>query len=146
MKRSTIIAILSFISILLLTGCRRDNLGWPTKVSFEKDGGEKIVEPEYNDTAYALFIIDGTSTIRVSPPYTSPEVIVVSPDDEDPETLFHSTEELTFQYKWLTITVKNYFQSMKLKAEPNTTGQPRSLKLRAMIMNSGFVLTVEQKG
>lgn len=98
------------------------------------------MEPEYVDgDAYTLIIFDGTSEIIVLPPlYASPEVIVVSSDEDNQET--------TYQYKWLTITVKNHFRSMKFKVEPNTTGQPRSLKLRAMIMNSGFVLTVEQKG
>ena len=143
MKRSTIIAILSFIGIILLTSCRRDNLGWPTKVSFEKDGGEKIVEPEYVDgDVYHLDILDYDEPSENN----LPSVINVDFKRNDSET-DDSELETTFQYKWLTISVtKRHFRSMKLKAEPNATGQPRKLGLSGMIMNSHFVMDVEQKG
>lgn len=118
-------------------------MGWPTKVSFEKDGGEKIVEPEYVDgDVYHLDILDYDEPSENN----LPSVINVDFKRNDSET-DDSELETTFQYKWLTITVtKRHFRSMKLKAEPNTSGQPRKLGLSGMDGDLRIRIDVEQKG
>ncbi len=123
------------ISTLLLTGilgalCACDstnNFGYPSKITFANNGGEKIVQGD--DSFYNIEIAnyngDGKSTIPI-----------ISGNGND---------TLTVNYQWLTIKMKWGETKMILTAEPNTTHKKRTLYVRGSITDDFAEIKVEQQ-
>ena len=101
----TILSIFSLV--LLLSGCERmDNFGYPSKVSFGREGGIKVVSG--NDIFHYLEIAD----------YNGDGASSENSLDDD---------SLIVTYKWLTIKAKTRDNNLTIIAEPNPTGKSRKL-------------------
>ena len=101
----TILGIFSLV--LLLSACERaDNFGYPSKVSFGREGGIKVVSG--NDYFYNLEIADYNGDGECSQNSMDDDSLIVT-------------------YKWLTIKAKTRDNNLTIIAEPNPTGKSRKL-------------------
>ena len=118
----TILGIISLV--LLLSGCERmDNFGYPSKVSFGREGGIKVVSGDHY--LYNLEIAD----------YNGDGAGSENSLDDD---------SLIVTYKWLTIKAKTRDNDLTIIAEPNTTGKSRKLYIYGGVQNQFAEIKVTQ--
>ena len=131
MKRLLVFLTVILAGLFFLTGCVKDNWGWPREVVFEKEGGEKTIGTTHEgEHALSLFISDDTKEQTV--------YLDFFPLDYG--------EEASLQYEWLTVTVTKAYESMKLTVEPNTTGKPRTLWVYGHVFDWRFHVQIKQDG
>ncbi len=123
MKSKCLLYIVSFLSCLF-SSCNKDNYGFAEKVSFTSKGGEFIlVGAKYVQT----LIIEDYDGLGESSQNTL--------DDE----------EISASYLWLTAKTKPFSETISLIAEPNDSGNSRTLYVRATIGNSHAEIEVIQE-
>lgn len=127
MMKKTIKSLLLLGSFMVLCACdTSNNFGYPSKITFSNDGGEKIVQGD--DSFYNIEIAnyngDGKSSSPIMPG--------------------NSNDTLVVNYQWLTIKMKWGETKMFLTAEPNTTNKKRTLYVRGNITDDFAEIKVEQ--
>lgn len=118
----TILSIFSLV--LLLSGCEKmDNFGYPSKVSFGREGGIKVVSGDHY--LYNLEIADYNGDGECSQNSMDDDSLIVT-------------------YKWLTIKAKTRDNDLTIIAEPNTTGKSRKLYIYGGVQNQFAEIKVTQ--
>ena len=100
-----------------------DNFGYPSKVSFGREGGIKVVSGDHY--LYNLEIAD----------YNGDGAGSENSLDDD---------SLIVTYKWLTIKAKTRDNDLTIIAEPNTTGKSRKLYIYGGVQNQFAEIKVTQ--
>lgn len=126
MKMKKIIGRFTFLLLpFLLIGCILfDNFGYPSKMSFGRDGGTKICTGD--ESFYNLTISDNDGNEYNTPVEREDDTIIITKD------------WLTLKYKWGEC-------QFKVIAEPNTTGKKRSYNVFAMVDNQFASIKITQE-
>ncbi|EGN57929.1 hypothetical protein PRBRB14_16690 [Hallella multisaccharivorax DSM 17128] len=122
MKRE--IYLISLLLSLLLVACgSTDNYGYPSHITFEKDGGTKVCS--------------GTSGCYQ---------VEIHDYNGDGNTTYSKGENDTIiaTYDWLTVKFRLYTEVLKITALPNTTGKKRTLYLSGMVNDFSADIKVTQ--
>lgn len=122
-----IISILLGIFMFLCACDNTNNFGYPTKITFSNDGGEKIVQGD--DSFYNIEIANYNGNGKNTPPMILEE----------------GNDTLMVNYLWLTIKMKWGDTKMFLTAEPNTTHKKRTLYVRGNVTDDFAEIKVDQQ-
>ena len=123
--KNFIFCLIALVAASIMTSCEKEvDLGYPQTVNFAKDGGEKIVtgiEP-FTDAHIHDYKSGGQGSV------------LPNEGDIDREV-----------YKWLKIEYVPHSTSLKIIAEPNTSGKSRKLHIELHSGQEYHVLDVKQK-
>lgn len=112
-------------SILLAASCTTDgNCGYPSKLSFPKEGGTVMMSGSYA-------------------PYNI-EVLNYNGDGKSERTVLEDPDTISVQYSWLTVRRKRGTPTLVITAEPNTTGRKRKLYINVYVDDRNAEIKVTQ--
>ena len=121
MNMKILIALL-FIP-LLLASCEEDNYGYPSKMTFEREGGTKICS---GTSSFYCLEINNYNGIGAADNISD-------------------TDSIKVTYDWLTIKCKKFTDSqLKMIAAPNPSGKKRTLYVYGHVNDSFAEIKVEQ--
>ena len=127
MTKTIRITFLLMLSVLLASCGSSDNYGYPSKVTFGKEGGSKICSGTSN--CYNVEINDYNGNGKS----TSIDAI----EDEN--------DSVVVTYQWLMVTYKpSAGPHLKITAQPNHTGKERKLYVSGMVDDSFAEIKVVQ--
>jgi hypothetical protein len=108
----------------LLAACNStDNYGYPSNITFEKEGGTKVCS--------------GTSGCYL---------VEIHEYNGDGNATYSKGENDTIiaTYDWLTVKFRQYTEVLSITASPNTTGKKRTLYLSGMVNDFSADIKVTQ--
>ena len=112
-------------TILLAASCTTDgNCGYPSKLSFPKEGGTVMVSGER-----------APQDIRIS---------TYNGDGESERLPLENVDTVSVQYSWLSVKRKWGKPTLVITAEPNTTGKDRTLYIKAYIEDHMAEIKIKQ--
>lgn len=104
--------------------CILDNLGYPAKLVFDKEGGSTIIDR-----------VGGTPYISIDD-YDGNELASIDGYNE-------SGEPLTAEYEWLKVELNG--SNIKTTALPNNSGKKRKLYLNMMVLDLRATVSIIQR-
>lgn len=120
--RNFLVLLCIIASTIILACTSNGNFGYPSKITFPKEGGTKI--------------ISGTSSIY--------NIDITNYNGEGKNEKYHGQDTLILTCQWLTIKRKQYDTKFVIIAEPNTTGKKRTLYIAAFVDDEFAEIKVEQ--
>ena len=121
MKRKILIAFL-FIPFLIAS-CEGDNYGYPSKMTFEREGGTKICSGAYGCYSVEILNYNGIGATSKG----------------------KAMDSIKVTYDWLTVKSKNYNDTqLEMIAAPNHTGKKRTLYVDGMVDDNSAEIKVVQ--
>ena len=124
MKRF-ILCLMAIVAASVMTSCEKEvDLGYPKRISFTKDGGEKVITGTTNFTDAHIH------------DYKSGEDGEFVPREDD----------IQYQvYEWLSIEYLANSTELKIIAEPNASGKSRKLHIELHSGPEYHVVEVKQE-
>ncbi len=114
--------LLAFLFIpFLIASCEGDNYGYPSKMTFEREGGTKFCS--------------GTSSFYHVDINNYNGIGAGSKVD---------TDSIKVTYDWLTVKGRKFDTQLEVIAAPNPSGKKRSLYVYPMIDNCSAEIKIEQ--
>ena len=121
MKRKILIAFL-FIPFLFAS-CEEDNYGYPSKMTFEREGGTKFCSGKYSCYSMGIKNYNGIGATSKG----------------------KAMDSIKVTYDWLTVKSKNYNDTqLEMIAAPNHTGKKRTLYVDGMVDDNSAEIKVVQ--
>ncbi|MCH4017804.1 MAG: hypothetical protein LKK21_10200 [Prevotella sp.] len=121
MKRKILIAFL-FIPFLLASCETDDNYGYPSKITFQKEGG--II---FCSGAKSCYLIE-----------------IDNYNGNGAGSGIRDTDSIRVTYDWLTVKCKRYDKQLKMTAVPNPSKKKRTLYVYPAIFDTPAEIKVEQ--
>ena len=123
--KKLIYCLMAIVAASVMISCEKEaDFGYPQSVNFTKDGGEKVITGTTNFTDAHIHDYKSGGQGSVLP----------NEGDIDREV-----------YKWLKIEYVPHSTSLKIIAEPNTSGKSRKLHIELHSGQEYHVLDVKQK-
>ncbi len=122
MKR--LICLLALPMLLIASCDDTDNYGYPSKVSFGREGGTITVMGDYSFYNIAIRDYDGNG--------------------KEDSYLPTQNDTLVISYQWLTVKALSHEHKIILIAEPNNEGSSRKLYVTAAVDNFDAEIKVTQ--
>lgn len=122
-QHRTILILTIIIALICLPlSCTFDNMNYPRRLYFDKEGGTSIIPQNANTISIGIFD-NGEEVTRME--YTK--------DDS----------EYTIKYKWLT--VMQLESELEITVLPNDTGKTRKLDLDIMVLDLRATVSIIQR-
>ncbi len=120
MNMKILIALL-FIP-LLLASCEEDNYGYPSKMTFEREGGTKFCSGKYSCYSMGIKNYNGIGATSKG----------------------KAMDSIKVTYDWLTVKCRRFGTQLEVIAAPNPSGKKRTLYVSPWIDNSFADIKVVQ--